>query len=315
MRRLGLRVLMVAVGIALLAVYASAAYLGYRLLAFVWLARGDLLAVAAWTTALAVSLGYLSYRFGTARLLARLDATELPRWRAPGAYDRFERLRAKMDAGEPRLLVARMAVPNAMALDAPGGSAVVMDRSLFDILTGAEFEALVAHELAHLETRDALVQTLAYSAGQSVVWVVVPLVLPFVVVGSGVGRALNWIRGRPPARAGDPVARLRFQVGRVVMVAFTALTLVVLAHSRRREFAADDRAAAVTGRPLALARALRKIERASTPRWGPLSALTVRGEDNAPMTRLLSTHPTMDDRVARLLERADRESERSAASR
>jgi heat shock protein HtpX len=91
------------------------------------------------------------------------------------------------------------------------------------------------------------------------------------------------------------------------MVGFTALTLVLLAHSRRREFTADDRAASVTGNPLALARTLRKIERATKLRWGMTSPLYVHRDDERALTRLLSTHSAMDERVERLIERADRE--------
>ena len=77
-----------------------------------------------------------------------------------------------------------------------------------------------------------------------------------------------------------------------------------LALSRRREFAADDRAAAVTGDPLA--RALRKIERATGGPWELLSQLYVRGEEDTCLRDLLSTHPDTDRRVERLRERARR---------
>ncbi|USZ68339.1 M48 family metalloprotease [Halorussus salilacus] len=310
MRRVGIRALMAVVGVALLVVYAGVAYLGVRLLAAAWFLRVDLLAAVAWATALAVALGYLSYRFGTARLLSQIRATDLPRSRAPRAHARLDSLVERMDAERPRLLVARMATPNALALDAPGGGALVVDRRLFRLLSGAEFEALLAHELAHLESRDALVQTLAYSAGRTLVWAVVLPALPFAVVLAGVGRALAWLRGRPPAEPVVGPRALRYQVGRVVMVGFVGLTLAVLAHSRRREFAADERAVEVTGDPLALARALRKIERASTPRWGLLAPLSVRGDEEGPVTRLLSTHPSMDERVERLLARAESEQTR-----
>ncbi|WP_276281857.1 M48 family metallopeptidase [Halorussus caseinilyticus] len=297
---------MALVGLALLVVYAGVAYLGYRLLVAVWFARADLLEVVVWTTGLTILLGYLSYRFGTAQLLARVDAADLPRNRAPGVHARLDRLAEAMDAGRPRLLVGRIGAPNAMALAGSGG-VVVLDRSLFYLLTADEIEGLLAHELAHLESRDGLVQTLAYSAGQSLVWVVVALALPFVLVGSGLRRAFDWIWGRPPEDAFAPVAALRRRVGQVVMVGFVALTLVLLAHSRRREYAADDRAAAVTGDPLALARALRKIERATKPRFGMTSPLYVRGDEDGTLTRLLSTHPEMDDRIDRLVARADRD--------
>jgi heat shock protein HtpX len=61
----------------------------------------------------------------------------------------------------------------------------------------------------------------------------------------------------------------------------------------------------VTGRPLALARALRKIERAGQPGGGLLSPLYVHAEEEDPLTRLLSTHPPMDARVERLVELAE----------
>jgi heat shock protein HtpX len=103
------------------------------------------------------------------------------------------------------------------------------------------------------------------------------------------------------------VASVQRRVGRVVMVGVVAHTLVVLAHSRRREYAPDDRAAAVTGDPLALTRAPRKIERATKPRWAMSSPLYVRGDEEGRVSRLLSTHPEMDERIGRLVERADRE--------
>lgn len=298
---------MVLVGLALLVVYAGVAYLGYRLLAAVWLARGDLLTVLAWTTGLTVLLGYLSYRFGTVQLLSQVRAAHLPRGRAPEVHARLDRLAEQMDVSRPRLLVGRMGAPNAMALGGVRTGVVVLDRSVFRLLSADEVEGLLAHELAHLESRDSLVQTLAYSAGQSLVWVVVVLALPFVLVGSGLQRALDWIRGRPPADSLAPVASLRRRAGKVVLVGFVALTLLLLAHSRRREYAADERAVAVTGDPLALARALRKIQRATEPRWAMASPLYVRGDEEGTLTRLLSTHPDMDERIERLVERADRQ--------
>ncbi|MEM4780176.1 MAG: M48 family metalloprotease [Halalkalicoccus sp.] len=79
-------------------------------------------------------------------------------------------------------------------------------------------------------------------------------------------------------------------------------TALVRARTRRREFAAADRAAEVTGDPLALARALRRIERAAQPRVGPFR-IPVEPEEH-PLERVLSTHPPTDERVERLAERA-----------
>ncbi len=133
------------------------------------------------------------------------------------------------------------------------------------------------------------------------------LVLPLVILAGGIARALALVRGRPDRWTESLLGRVQHSALGVVGLLTVALTLLVLAYSRRREWAADDRAAAVTGNPLALARALRKIERASTPDLGLLTPLYVHGEDDNALSRLLSTHPPMDERIDRLVERAERD--------
>lgn len=304
MRRLGVRVLMAAVGVTLLTFYASAAYLAYLLLRWAWLDRPDLTTMLTIVSGLIILFGYLSYRFGTARLIGALDATEVPRARAPGVYNRVERLAARADVAMPRLLVAQMEVPNALAVGSPSSGAVVLDRVLFRLLNADELEAIIAHEVAHLESHDGLVQTVAYSAVQMVVGLVMLASLPALLLLTGVARGLALMRGRPLAVG--PVGRLHRWLGHTIAVVLVVLTLLVRAHSHRREFAADDRAVELTGKPLALARALQKIERASTPR-GLLAPLYVHVDEEGPLTRMLSTYPPMDERVERLRHQAQRQ--------
>ena len=76
MRRIGVRALMVAVGVASLALYAAAAFLAAEFVASLWRAREDVLTILGLTAALTLAFSYASYRFGTGQLLARLDATE-----------------------------------------------------------------------------------------------------------------------------------------------------------------------------------------------------------------------------------------------
>lgn len=312
MRRLGVRVLMAAVGVTLLAFYASAAYLAYLLLRWAWLGRPDLTTTLTIVAGLTILFGHLTYRYGTARLVGALDATEVPRARAPGLYDRVERLATRADVAVPRLLVAQMEVPNALAVGSPSSGTVVLDRGLFRLLYADELEAIIAHEVAHLESHDGLVQTVAYSAVQMVVGFVMLALLPALLLLTGVARGLAWVRGRPLTVG--PVGRLRRWLGHTVAVVLVVLTLVVRAHSRRREFAADDRAVELTGNPLALARALKKIERASPPR-GLLAPLYVHGDDEGALTRMLSTHPPMDERIDRLRHQAQRQARAGPAGR
>jgi heat shock protein HtpX len=302
---LALRALMAVVGVAVLAVYAAVAALALVVVGSLLSFRSDPLSFLLVLAAATSLLGYLSYLSGTRRLLAGMDAVPVERGRAPGAYARLDRLVERMAVEPPTLYVARLSRPNAFALGGARRGAVVVDRTLFRVLDGDAFEALVAHELAHLEANDALVQTLAYAALRTLVTLVVLLLSPLLFLLTGFARAAAWVGGRPATRS-SPFDAVRRFVERGVAVVAVALTLPLLAFSRRREFAADERAAEVSD-PVALARALRTLERASMPDWGLLSLLYTRGDEreDGGLGDVLSTHPSTDERVERLLADVD----------
>ena len=302
-RPTGVRLLMVLVGSLLLACYLILAAVGYLALAL--LVRSVLDPTTALLLVVGVGLlvGYLSYRFGTSALLSRLEAVELPRSRAPTLYRRLDRLEAAMNVSRPTLLFAQLPAPNAFAVGTARNGAVVVDPSLFRLLTADELEALLAHELAHLEGYDAFVQTLALNVFRTVAGLVFLLASPLLLAIVGVARSIAWMRGDPGAWDRTAFGRILRRIERGVQFALVVVTVAVRAHSRRREFAADDRAADVTGDPLALARALAKLERVADPRTGLLSPLYVHTDDDD-VSRLFSTHPSMDDRIERLHERA-----------
>jgi len=304
MAGVGLRLLMAAVGLCLLAVYLALAALAALAIQLLASLAVDPLTVLVAVVGGSLLAGVASYVLGAWHLLATLDAHPLDPRRGPDAYRRLDRLVAEMDVGDPQLLVARLGEPNAFSVRGPRRSAVVVDPSLFGLLTAEEFEAVLAHELAHLETADALVQTLAYGLVRTLVGVLVLLALPAILVVTGAARALAWIRGRPTGWSRTLPARVRAAIEVVLLQVLLALTVAVRAHARRREFAADRRAAAVTGQPLALARALHAIERATRSGHGPLSTLYVRGEDDDPLADLFATHPDTAERIERLRELA-----------
>ncbi|MFB6095755.1 MAG: M48 family metallopeptidase [Haloferacaceae archaeon] len=305
MGRLAVRAFMALVGLSLLAFYGLAALLVYQFLAAAWAARPPLPTAVVVVVVATVAFGYLSYRFGTGRLLASLDASPLSRERAPGLHRMVDRLTEEMNLSRPDVRVARMASPNALALGSTGTGVLVLDAGLFRLLDGDELEAIVAHELAHLEGYDSLVQTLAFSAVRTVVGLLVLVLFPLLLLVGGLARATAWIQGRPFDH-GNAAARVRTGIARLVALVFVGLTVVVRAHSRRREYAADDRAVAVTGNPGALARALTKIDRVGESRWGLLSPLYTHDErDRGRLSELLSTHPPIERRVERLRERAE----------
>jgi heat shock protein HtpX len=211
-----------------------------------------------------------------------------------------------MDVEQPPLLVADLGAPNALSLGGPDRGVIVLDRSLFSLLTIDELEGILAHELAHIESSDAFLQTLTVSMMRSLASLFSLVLLPVVLLLHGLDRAVAWIRGRPTDPRPGWAGRLRLAMEAPVGVLLSVLTLVFLAHSRRREFRADDRAATVTGRPVALARALSKIYRAANPDWGLRSLLTIHGDERGEdgMRRLFSTHPPIEERVQALLDSA-----------
>ena len=296
---------MAAVGLSILVSYAGAAYVLSAFVVRVIRNPPDLSTVTAIVVGTTLVVGYLNYRFGTLSVVSGLDAVEVLRGRAPGLYVRVDRLCDRMDRSPPRLLVADLTVPNAFALGGVDGGVLVFDRTLFWLLDADEFEAIVAHELAHLESRDSLVQTMAYTAGRTVVGTLFLGVFPVTLAVTGVARGLAWIRGRPDEWDASPVLWIRHGTERAAATVLVGLTLLLRAHSRRREYAADDRAAAVTGDPLALARALRKIQRAAEPRWSPFGPFYVTPEDESALAKLLATHPPTDERIRRLVARAN----------
>ena len=312
----GARLLMGTVGVALFVVYVVLAAASYLLIASFLrgLTRAEFLTTAVLVVGLTLAFGYLSYQYGTARMLDALDARRLPRERAPALYDRLEELADRVGVEPPTVAVAHMEMPNALAVGGGRGGVIVLDGRLFRLLDAHELEGILTHELAHLEGRDSLVQTLAYSLARTLVGVLTLLLFPVALLLEGLSRALAWLRGRP--REGSPgIDLLRATVARGVLGVLVVLTLLVRAHSRRREFAADERAAEVTGRPLALARALRTIERASRPAGGLLATLYIHAEESDPLSRMLSTHPPMDERVERLVEMAERRTGREVGMR
>jgi heat shock protein HtpX len=302
-RTIGTRLLLAVTGVAMLVVYVATALVGYRFLLALWARRPDPVCTALVVVAVSLSLGYASYRVGTARIIHALDAVELPRDASPRFHDRVGALAAEMAVEPPALLVGNLGSPNALALGGPGNGRVVLDVTLFRLLGPDELSAVVAHEMAHIAARDSLTKTLGYSLVQTAGGLLALVFLPVALLLGGVARAASYLRGDHPVAA-DRVARgVVAAVASLGTVLLLGLVLPLQAYARRREFAADERAAAVTGRPLALARGLARIERAATPE-GPFSSLYIHGDEEVRLTRLLASHPPMAERIERLVDSA-----------
>ena len=295
------RLLMGLAGAFSFACYAGVAYLAYRLLRFVVLDRPSILAVLPVLLAGAWLLAYLNYRTGARRLAASVPTVEPPAERAEAVDDRLGRLCDRMDLEMPTVLFTDLEAPNGYALGGPDGGVVVLDVSLLSTVDDDGLEALLAHELAHLERGDGLVRMLADAGLRTAMGVAALALSPGILLLTGVAKASGWLRGDPSTWSRSRAWRLRAAALAVVTVVPAACASLLLERSRRVEYAADRRAAAVTGDPAALASALRTVDDAA-PEGRRLEGLLPVDEAHAPevLYRLLSTHPAVEARVARL---------------
>jgi len=221
--------------------------------------------------------------------LRALGARAVTPAQTPKLHAALERACIQMDMPKPRLVVSENEVANALAVGRTrGGATICVTGRAIRLLDPPELEAVLAHELAHVQNRDVLVMTVA-----SFFSLVSALVLRF---GFQLGHA---------------AAKL---VALAIALATYVVSFVLLrALSRYRELAADRVAALATGRPSALASALIKLDDAAarTPRddlrkAAPVAALCISAaSERSWMPAFLSTHPRTDRRVA-ALERLER---------
>ena len=298
------RTLMILVGIATLVVYAGLALLGFTVIEWV-AANPPSPAITVVTVAVIALFGaYLGYRRGVVRLAANLDARELPRHRAPALYRRLDRLCEQMSVTQPPLLLTNLDSPNALSVGGPRRGVIIVDRRLLGLLTTEELEGILAHELAHMEQYDTFINTFSLTLTRLLVGIVYVFLLPILLVLVGIDRATGWFAGNPTRRRIGLADLFQYGIGLVLAGLLSVFTLLFLAHSRRQEYRADRRAAAVTGNPEALARALSKIHRMTESRRNLQSLLYTHDNQRQQRPRLLSTHPPLSERVDRLREAA-----------
>ena len=214
----------------------------------------------------------------------RVDADEYPRLHAT-----IERLCQQADLPKPDVAVADTKMPNAFAAGrSQQHSTVCVTEGLLRTLDEEELEGVMAHELAHVKNRDVMVMTIASFLST----------LAFMVVRWG------WLFGGGRNRQGGGGVVVAVLVSLVVWV---VSFLLVRALSRYREYAADRGAAAITGRPSALASALLKISGRMDDvpdrdlrEQSEMNAFFVIPLRNGVVGRLFSTHPSTEKRVDRL---------------
>jgi heat shock protein HtpX len=223
--------------------------------------------------------------------LHAMGAREVTPEEAPALHAMIERLCIQADLPKPRVAVAQTAMPNAFALGRSQKTATVCATTgILNTLSPAELEGVMAHELAHVKNRDVMIMTIASFFAS-----VAAMILQFGFFFGG-------------GHSDDDDGPGFIAILLISLVVYVVSFFLMMALSRYREFVADRGAALITGRPSALASALRKLH--SGMDQLPQQDLRVAGELSAffivppgakqAFLGLFSTHPPVEKRIEAL---------------
>ncbi|NPA51445.1 MAG: zinc metalloprotease HtpX [Aquificae bacterium] len=248
---------------------------------------------------IAMAMNFFAYWFSDKMVLAMYGAKEVPYEEAPWLHDIVEDLARRANIPKPKIYLAPIDVPNAFATGRnPEHAAVAVTSGLLKILDREELRGVLAHEIAHIKNRDILISTIAATIGGAI-----SMIAEMAFWSSFFG-------GRDDEDNG--IGGIISAVLLMVLAPIAAM-LVQMAISRSREYAADETGAKICGCPLALARALEKLEMAAKE-LAPVASQEInpgtahlmivnplRGDFIA---SLFSTHPPTQERIKRLYELA-----------
>ena len=231
--------------------------------------------------------------------LHAMGAREVSPQEAPQLHAMIERLCVQANLPKPRVAVANTPMPNAFAVGrSPKKATVCATTGIMDLLSPAELEGVMAHELTHVQNRDVMVMTIASFFASVAAYIVQFGFLFGGMFGGGYGGG----GGNNDEGPGAAVVIL-------VSIAVYAISFLLLqALSRYREFAADRGSAIITGRPSALASALMKIsgtmdripQRDLRSAEGMAAFYIFPPKAKASLSNLFSTHPPLEKRLAAL---------------
>lgn len=244
---------------------------------------------------MALAMNFFSYWFSDKIVLKMYAAREIGENDYPAYYGTVRRLAIQTGLPMPKVYIIPSESPNAFATGRnPSHAAVAATDGILRILSPEELEGVMAHELAHVRNRDILISTIAATFAGAISMLGTMLQWGAIL---GAGRGDNDERGG----IGGMVGSLAMAI-----IAPIAAMLIQMAVSRSREYLADESGAGICGRPLALAGALRKLHNASQDipmleaRPATAHMFIVNPLTGGGMMALFSTHPPMEERIARL---------------
>src|SRR5215216_3291053 len=246
--------------------------------------------VFAFAFAIVMNLG--AYWFSGDIALKMAGAREVPPEQAPELHQLVEELAMYARLPKPRVAIIDSPSPNAFATGRNANHAVVaVTTGIMGILSRDELAGVLAHELAHVRNHDILISSIAATIAGAITVLANMAQWAFIFGGFG--------------RSDDDDGMNPFAALLMIILAPIAATIIHLAISRSREYGADETGARIHGNPDALARALEKLEMATSMRPMPVNPsmahmFIVNPLKGVNFAGLFSTHPPIEERIRRL---------------
>ena len=240
-----------------------------------------------------------TYWFSDKMVLSMYHATPVTEAEQPELYSIVRNLAVRGNIPMPKVYIVDEDTPNAFATGRnPQHAAVCVTTGIMRILNNNELSGVIGHELTHVKNRDILISSIAATVAGAI---------SMLAWMAEWGAMFTGFGGRSNDREGNIV-------GLIVMAILAPLiaTLIQLAISRQREYAADKGGAALSGNPLYLASALNKLEAGNEEEPMPANQMThatahmfiVNPLRSGAFKSLFSTHPATEDRIEKLKEMA-----------
>jgi heat shock protein HtpX len=239
----------------------------------------------------ALGMNFFAYWFSDKIVLKMYKAKEVTEAEAPDIYSIVRMLSQKAEIPMPKVYIIDQEQPNAFATGRnPKHAAVAVTTGIMRILSREELQGVIGHELAHVKHRDILVSTIAATIAGAI---------SFLAQMAQWAMIFGGHRGDDD-EGGSPVAAFVMMI-----VGPIAAMIIQMAISRSREYGADKGGAEIAGNPRYLAGALRKLHMASQKIHMDANPSTahmfiVNPLSGGGILKLFSTHPPIEERIARL---------------